>query len=58
MCAACVAQGAVYVGGAVGSLRVMAARASSKRRRAEAEAEADPTGVADETVGRTEVRAG
>jgi hypothetical protein len=33
MCAACVAQGIGYVGGAVGSLRVMAGRASTKRRR-------------------------
>jgi hypothetical protein len=31
VCAACVAQGIVYVGGAVGSLRVMAARAEAKR---------------------------
>lgn len=32
MCAACVAQGITYVGGAVGSLRLMAARAEHKRR--------------------------
>lgn len=31
MCATCVAQGVVYLGGAVGSLRVMAARAEVKR---------------------------
>jgi hypothetical protein len=31
MCAACVAQGTVYVGGAVGTLRLMAARAAWKR---------------------------
>ena len=29
----CVAQGAVYVGGAVGVLQVMAARAAAKRQR-------------------------
>jgi hypothetical protein len=33
MCATCVAQGVVYLGGAVGSLRVMAARAEAKRLR-------------------------
>ena len=32
MCAACVAQGTVYVGGAVVTLRVMAARAAARRR--------------------------
>jgi hypothetical protein len=32
MCAACVAQGAVYVGGAVAGLQVMAARARHRRR--------------------------
>ena len=31
MCASCVAQGSLYVGGALVSLRVMAARASSRR---------------------------
>jgi hypothetical protein len=33
MCAACVGQGVLYVGGAVGALRVMAARAERSRRR-------------------------
>lgn len=33
MCAACVAQGITYVGGAVGTLRLMAARAEHKRQR-------------------------
>lgn len=37
MCAACVAQGAVYVGGALTGLQVMAMRASARRRRSEAE---------------------
>jgi hypothetical protein len=32
MCANCVAQGAVYVGGALTGLQVMAARARSRRR--------------------------
>jgi hypothetical protein len=32
MCAQCVAQGAVYVGGALASLQVMAARARNRRR--------------------------
>ena len=36
MCTACVAQGITYVGGAVVSLRVMAARAQAKRLRAAA----------------------
>jgi hypothetical protein len=36
MCAACVAQGVAYVGGALAGLQVMAARASAKRRRNEA----------------------
>jgi hypothetical protein len=31
MCAACVAQGIAYVGGALGSLQVMAARAKARR---------------------------
>lgn len=34
MCATCVAQGTLYVGGAVGALRLMAARASAKRHSA------------------------
>lgn len=37
MCINCVAQGAVYVGGAAGALRVMASR-SSRRRVAEYQA--------------------
>lgn len=41
MCTACVAQGIVYVGGAVGTLRVMAARAEHKRK---AKAEELPEG--------------
>jgi hypothetical protein len=40
MCAACVAQGVVYVGGALTGLQVMAMRASARRRRDEA-ADAD-----------------
>lgn len=32
MCASCVAQGAVYVGGALTGLQVMAARARARRR--------------------------
>jgi hypothetical protein len=49
MCAACVAQGAVYVGGALTGLQVMAARA--RRRRAAApvdEPAGDPGRAADE----------
>jgi hypothetical protein len=43
MCAACVAQGAVYVGGALTGLQVMAMRASARRRRSEApDAASDP----------------
>jgi hypothetical protein len=34
MCAACVAQGSVYLGGAVVSLRVMAAKGAHARSRA------------------------
>ena len=37
MCAACVAEGSAYVGTALVSLKVMAVRASSRRRRAEEE---------------------
>lgn len=33
MCAACVAQGVVYVGGALTGLQVMAARAKARRQR-------------------------
>lgn len=33
MCVACVAQGSLYLGGAVGALRVMAARAQAARGR-------------------------
>jgi hypothetical protein len=32
MCAVCVAQGVTYVGGALASLQVMAARAKAKRK--------------------------
>jgi hypothetical protein len=38
MCAACVAQGVTYVGGAVTALQVMAVRAKSKRARKSEEA--------------------
>lgn len=41
MCAACVAQGITYVGGALGSLQVMAARAKAKRKKPE-EREEEP----------------
>jgi hypothetical protein len=34
VCAACVAQGVTYVGGALGTLRLMAARAETRRTRA------------------------
>ena len=44
MCAACVAQGAVYAGGALAGLQVLAARA---RHRRVAEAEAADTAEAD-----------
>lgn len=37
MCAVCVAQGITYVGGALGGLQVMAARAKARRQRDEAE---------------------
>jgi len=42
MCAACVAQGAVYAGGALAGLQVLAARARHRR-----EAEAADTAEAD-----------
>lgn len=38
MCASCIAQGSVYVGGALVTLRVMAARSTPKRNRAPLEA--------------------
>jgi hypothetical protein len=43
MCAACVAQGVAYVGGALAGLQVMAARASAKRRRSDDPAAPDST---------------
>jgi hypothetical protein len=52
MCAACVAQGVTYVGGALAGLQVMAVRAKSRRRRAEestAETAADAPATADES---------
>jgi hypothetical protein len=42
MCAACVAQGITYVGGALGSLQVMAARAKAKRQPKVEKPEAEP----------------
>jgi hypothetical protein len=48
MCAACVAQGVVYVGGAITGLQVMRARAKATRTRAEApEPEPDAESVAE-----------
>lgn len=49
MCAACVAQGIAYVGGALGGLQVMAARAKARRVTAQISDEAppDPEPVAD-----------
>jgi hypothetical protein len=49
---ACVGQGALYVGGAVGALRVMAARAEIKRRGVrgpEAADQPEPVEAADRT---------
>ena len=48
MCANCVAQGAVYVGGALTGLQVMAARARARRRAgAEAATDAPPDAATD-----------
>jgi len=48
MCAACVAQGITYVGGALGSLQVMAARAKARRRGgADADADVDDPDVTE-----------
>jgi hypothetical protein len=47
MCAACVAQGTLYVGGAVGALRAMAARAEMKRRASEPPIEHPPADDVD-----------
>ena len=55
MCTACVAQGIAYVGGAVGTLRVMAARAEHRRKAKAVEAHGpeEPVDVAaTEPVGR------
>ena len=51
MCAACVAQGAAYVGGAVAGLQVMRANARHKRdaRRSAAEVGAAGDGHGEET---------
>jgi hypothetical protein len=43
MCAACVAQGIAYVGGAVGGLQVMAARAKARRRSNEPQQDEEAT---------------
>jgi acetyl/propionyl-CoA carboxylase alpha subunit len=56
MCAACVAQGVVYVGGAVAGLQVLGARAKARRTRTDAPApepvpEDDPTPTASGTSG-------
>ena len=48
MCVSCVAQGIVYVGGAVGGLQVMAHRARHKRL---AQQEPDAADADDELVG-------
>jgi hypothetical protein len=42
MCATCVAQGVAYVGGALGGLQVMAARARSRRSRSAPPSGPDP----------------
>jgi hypothetical protein len=50
MCTACVSQGLLYVGGAVGTLRVMAARAEHKRAAARGELD-EPVEAGRERVG-------
>jgi len=50
MCASCVAQGVVYVGGAVAGLQVMAARARHRRAGTSAAA---PAPAADDTGSET-----
>jgi hypothetical protein len=66
MCAACVAQGITYVGGAVGGLQVLRARARARTRRlgkatrvdAEAvDAERAADGAADDTATTVRVEA-
>ena len=47
MCATCVAQGVTYVGGALATLQVMAARARASRTRSTASAEAQAPSPAE-----------
>jgi hypothetical protein len=47
MCAACVAQGVVYVGGAVAGLQVLGARAKARRTRKDAPAPEPASGPED-----------
>ena len=42
MCATCVAQGVTYVGGALATLQVMAARAKSRRARSSSTSTSTP----------------
>ncbi|MGH9210750.1 MAG: hypothetical protein ACRD2C_08710 [Acidimicrobiales bacterium] len=52
MCAACVAQGVTYVGGALAGLQVMAVRARAKRGRAADDAV--PADALDPSLGDAE----
>jgi hypothetical protein len=47
MCANCVAQGSLYVGGALGALRVMGARARARRAAGARPADEQATDLAD-----------
>lgn len=59
MCANCVAQGAVYVGGALGALRVMGARARARRLAERPAADpADDTAVPSASGAGAETRDG
>jgi hypothetical protein len=59
MCANCVAQGAVYVGGALAGLQVMAARARHRRAGEPLDVAPETTPVGDEGgTGDVSLRAG
>jgi alkylation response protein AidB-like acyl-CoA dehydrogenase len=54
MCANCVAQGALYVGGALGALRVMGARARARRSAGAPPAAEQATDLADTATDTTD----
>jgi hypothetical protein len=54
MCAACVAQGVTYVGGAIGALQVMRVRARVRRTGRDGEPQAAPAPSDDGPAGESD----